>query len=211
MKTIKITTLLILGILVLGSGQVNAQQSITTTPDWTELDRKYLVDNLIRSKEEILTETKNLTKEQWAFKESADRWSINQVVEHIAICELLLMHEISLALGEDPITDNNDYYPDSLYVETYPNGSNKQDALNYTDPFSFSVPLGNNKGKNNVIWLTTMRNESIAYLKKETANIRLHYDGDNNNVHQIYIMMFGHTDRHLKQIKKVKEHPGYPR
>ena len=45
---------------------------------WSEADRKYLLDNLMRSREELMKETQNLSKEQWSFKESADRWSINQ-------------------------------------------------------------------------------------------------------------------------------------
>ncbi len=121
------------------------------------------------------------------------------------------MHEISFALGRVPNPGNTNHSPDSLYVDNYPNESKKQDALSYTKPFSFAIPLGNNEGSNNVIWLTTMRNESIDYLEEEKKNIRIHYDCFDNNVHQIYIMLFGHTDRHLKQIQKVKVHPDYPK
>ena len=57
-----------------------------------------------------------------------------------------------------------------------------------------------------------MRNESIEYLKNENKNIRLQYDyGSGVNVHQYYIMIFSHTDRHLRQLKKVKAHPNYPK
>ena len=69
---------------------------------WSEADRKYLLDNLTRSREELIKETKGLTKEQWNFKESADRWSINQIVEHIAIWELLMSHDISRMLSKGP-------------------------------------------------------------------------------------------------------------
>ena len=74
------------------------------------------------------------------------------------------------------------------------------------------MPLGNNEGKNNVIWLTTMRNESIDYLTNETRNIRIQYDHcAGPNVHQYYIMIFSHTDRHLRQIRKVKADANYPK
>lgn len=210
MKIFLITLTLVFGFLVHGNGQTITNQS-STTPVWTKADQQYLLDNLIRSKQEIIDETKNLTKEQWGFKENPDRWNINQIVEHIALCEILLMHEISFALGRVPNPGNTNHSPDSLYVDNYPNESKKQDALSYTKPFSFAIPLGNNEGSNNVIWLTTMRNESIDYLEEEKKNIRIHYDCFDNNVHQIYIMLFGHTDRHLKQIQKVKVHPDYPK
>lgn len=57
-----------------------------------------------------------------------------------------------------------------------------------------------------------MRNESVDYLKKETKNIRVQYDYCSGaNVHQYYLMIFSHTDRHLRQLRKVKAHPKYPK
>ncbi|MBA4056400.1 MAG: DinB family protein, partial [Marivirga sp.] len=69
---------------------------------WTEGDRKYLLDILTRSRDELIRETKDLTKEQWNFKESPERWSINHIVEHIAIWELLMTHDVSRMLSNGP-------------------------------------------------------------------------------------------------------------
>ncbi len=60
MKTFLLTLTLVFGLLILSKGQTKVDQS-STEPVWTEADRKYLLDNLIRSKEEIVRETKNLT------------------------------------------------------------------------------------------------------------------------------------------------------
>jgi hypothetical protein len=207
MKQILITLVFLFGFLAHSNGQVNAPQP-TTAQVWTEADRKYLLDNLIRSKEEIIAETKSLTKEQWNFKESPDRWNINQIVEHIALWEILFMHEISRALAMEP-NPTFAYAPDSVFLGQDPKALN---AMDYTKPFSFAIPLGNNEGKNNVIWLTTMRNESIDYLKMETKNIKLQYDYcSGTNVYQYYLAIFSHTDRHLRQIRKVKTHSKYPK
>lgn len=81
------------------SGQNN---SGTTTPHWSEADRQYLIDNLTRTRDLIVEETKNLSPAQWAFKESPERWSINQVVEHLGIWELLFDREISMSLSWGP-------------------------------------------------------------------------------------------------------------
>ena len=35
------------------------------TKQWTEADRQYLIDNLTRSRDELIKETKDLTKDQW--------------------------------------------------------------------------------------------------------------------------------------------------
>ena len=115
MKTILVTLTLVFGLLNLSKGQTKTEEP-PKVPIWTEADRKYLVDNLIRSKEEILAETKNLTKEQWNFKESPERWSINQIVEHICLWELIQMNEISVALQMGPMADFPQHLPGSIFI-----------------------------------------------------------------------------------------------
>lgn len=210
MKITLATLTFVFGFFILSKGQTKTDEP-SKVPVWTEADRKYLLDNLIRSKEEIVAETKQLTKEQWNFKESPDRWSINQIVEHICIWELIQMNEISVALQMGPLPDFTHYLPDSLFLDHDPMGLKKNNTTDFTKPFSYGVPLGNNEGKNNIIWLTTMRNESIEYLKNETRNIRVHYICFGPNIHQRYLGIFQHTFRHLRQIKKVKSHPNYPK
>lgn len=179
---------------------------------WTEADRQYLLENLIRSRDELIKETRGLTKEQWSFKESPDRWSINEVVEHIAMWELLLDHEISKALYEGLKPDlYKTAKPDSVILgfimEEKPHIS-----VEYTKPFTYTLPMGLNAGENNVAWLLKMRNESIAYVEKAKEDLRSYnLKPGSPAIHQRYITLFGHCDRHLRQIRKIKQHPNYPK
>jgi len=203
-----IISLLLLACLMIAATNVSAQQS----PNWSETDRKYLVDNLARTREMIIGETNNLTKEQWNFKESADRWSISEVIEHIAIWELLLSHEVSKALSAGPQPQlSKDAKPDSIYVgfimEEKPHIS-----IEYTKPFTYTLPMGLNDGKNNVAWFLKMRNESIGYLSTASEDLRSYYlKASRPNIHQLYITIFGHSERHYRQIMKIKANPGYPK
>lgn len=183
-----------------------------TTRQWTENDRKYLLDNLVRSRDLLLKETRNLTPEQWNFKEAPDRWSINQVVEHISFYELLYQREINMALRSGPQPDSiTDAKPDSVYVG-YIMEEKPHVTTEFTKPFTFSVPMGLNDGKNNIAWYTKMRNESIDYIKSTTDNLRTYtLKAGRPNIHQLYIYVYGHTDRHLRQIQKIKQHPNYPK
>lgn len=208
MKSILLIITLIVGFYSPTQAQTTSEKTVLV-PVWTEADRKFLLDNLTRTKEELISETKNLTKQQWNFKESPDRWSINQIVEHLALWELIFTRENSVALQNEGIPGFAHYLPDSLFLQ--PKEMKPNNALDATKPFSFAMPLGNNEGKNNVTWLITMHNESIEYLKTETKNIRVHYICFGPNVHQNFMMVFGHTDRHLHQIRKVKAHPKYPK
>jgi hypothetical protein len=210
MKITLITLTLVLCILSFSKGQSTTQEP-SKGPVWTEADRKYLLDNLVRSKEEIIAETKNLTKEQWNFKESPDRWSINQIVEHICLWEIIQMNDISVALRNGPLPGFTHYLPDSAFINKDPKRIKKNITTDYTKPFTYGVPLGNNEGKNNIIWLSSMRDESVDYLKKTSDNIRVHYICFGPNIHQQYMMFFQHSFRHLGQIREVKAHPNYPK
>ena len=65
-----------------------------------------------------MKEAAGLTDKQWSFKESPDRWSIKEITEHIGIWELLILHEISRALGGGRQPElNKKAKPDSIYYE----------------------------------------------------------------------------------------------
>ena len=210
MKKSILALTLVIGLFNLSNGQTKTDES-SKVPIWTEDDRKYLLDNLIRSKAELIAETKNLTKAQWNFKESPDRWSINQIVEHICLWEVITMNQISTSLQIGPIPGFTDYRPDSVFIEKDTERLNKTETTDYSKPFTYGVPLGNNEGKNNMIWYTTMTNESIDFLQKTDVNLRVHYIYFVFNIHQRYMGFFQHTFRHLSQIREVKKHPKYPK
>lgn len=179
---------------------------------WTETDRKYLLDNLTRSRDELVKETFNLSEKQWRFKESPDRWSINEVVEHLALYELVFDQQISQALSGKPQPEyNQQAKPDSAFfnfiMETKPHFTK-----DYQKPFTYTSPMGLNELKNNLAWFLKMRNESIEYIKNTKNDLRAYYvTPDRPNPHQIYIYEFGHVDRALRQIRKIKKHPNYPK
>ena len=192
---------------------LSAQEAPKQAQRWTEDDRKYLLENLIRSRDELLNETKGLSQKQWSFKESADRWSINQVVEHLAIFELIFDREIGKGLAGKPQPEfNKDVRPDSTYFG-FIMEENPHVTTEFTKPFTYSVPLGLNDIKNNIAWFVKMRNESIEFVKTTKEDLRLYYrnNSGSTNIHQTYIYVFGHVDRHLRQIRKIKQHQKYPK
>jgi hypothetical protein len=209
MKILLITLTLVFGLLNQSKAQTKTDE-VSEVPVWTEADRKYLLENLIRSKDEIIAETKDLKKEQWNFKESPDRWSINQIIEHICFWELIQMNEISVSLRMGPLPQIPQH-PDSIFIDTDPNRVNRNVTTDYTKPFTYSVPLGNNEGKNNIIWYTRMRDESIEYLKGTNDNLRVYRVNFGPNIHQHYMTFFRHSFRHLGQIREIKKHPKYPK
>src|SRR6187551_769422 len=117
---------------------------------WSKDNRKYLIDNLSRTRDSIIKETKNLSQAQWNFKESPGRWSINQIVEHLNIWEVLLQREISQALLAGPRPELNKEAKTDSAVVGFLMEENPHIATEYTKPFTFTVPMGWNEGKNNL-------------------------------------------------------------
>ncbi|MFC0772268.1 DinB family protein [Terrimonas alba] len=189
-------------------------EALTIDPEvkqWTNSDRQYLLENLIRSKAELVKETAGLTKEQWNFKETPDRWSINQVIEHISMWEMLISHDISRALADGPKPDlSKTSRPDSVFV-TFIMEEKPHISTDYTKPFTYTVPMGINEGKNNLEWFLKLRNEAISHLTTTNDDLRSYnLKPGSPDIHQRYIIIFGHCDRHLRQIRKIKQHSNYP-
>ena len=180
----------------------------TTEKLWTETDRQFTIENLKRSRDEVVRETENLTPAQWAFRESPDRWSIGEVVEHLALWEIIWSREISMGSRSKPQPElNKTTRPDSYYAEWImePNPHKSPD---------FSRPTGFIKGKDNLTFFLKLRNETIGFVETTPIDMRAHFEltGTDNprNMHQVYIFQWGHVDRHLRQIRKIKQHQNYP-
>ncbi len=175
---------------------------------WTETDRKYTVDNLKRTRDELTRETENLTPAQWAFHESPDRWSIGEVVEHLALWEIIWAREVSMGTRNKPQPElNQTSKSDSYYTEWI------MEPAPHKSP-DFSRPTGFITGKNNLVFFTRLRDQTIDFAEKTEVDMRAHYEltatESPRNMHQVYIFQWGHVDRHLRQIRKIKQHPSYP-
>ena len=53
----------------------------------TQADKEHALQYLEATKKEVLDATKGLSEAQWKFKPAPDRWSVAQVMEHIAASE----------------------------------------------------------------------------------------------------------------------------
>ncbi len=173
-----------------------------------EKDLQYTLDNLKRTRDILITETENLSPAQWSFKESPERWSIGEVVEHLAIWELLWAREISIGLRNKPTPELNlTSHPDSYYHTFI------MEEKNHDSP-AISKPQGHIVGKDNLNWFVKLRNENINFAEKIQVPLKDHFEFTNTaeprNMYQVYIYQWGHIDRHLKQIKKIKVHPKFP-
>lgn len=176
---------------------------------WTAADKQATIDQLIRTRDAVVKETENLTPEQWAFRESPDRWSIGQIVEHLALWEIVWSRELSVGTRNKPQPELlKTTRPDSYYEEFIMEPNPHKAA-------EISAPTGFIQGKDNLTFFLRGRELNLEFVRKSEADMRAIFEftatPEPRNMHQVLIYQWGHTDRHLRQIAKVKSHASYPK
>lgn len=176
---------------------------------WTETDRQFTIDQFDRTRDELVKETENLTPAQWAFHESPERWSIGEIVEHLALWEIIWAREISMGSRSKPQPELNKSTRADSYYSDFIMEANPHVAAD------IAIPTGFIKGKDNLTFFLSRREQNLAFLKKTDADMRAHFEltatANPRNMHQVYIYQWGHVDRHLRQIRKVKADPNFPK
>lgn len=177
---------------------------------WTEADRKFLIENLQRTKLEITEQTKNLTSEQWAFKEDSTKWTIGQVLEHLGLYERIFAQEADIMLSSTPEPHLDGLsLPDTSYINWMNDPSPHQAEWN-------AEPLGLMKGRDNLTYFLFGREHIIEFVKNTKYDLKSHFtfrwgDEKRRSIHALMVVHFGHTDRHLKQVKRIKNNPKFPK
>lgn len=188
---------------------------------WTEKDRAFLVENLQRVQQAVFAETKNLSPAQWSFREDPSRWSIVEIVEHLAIHDEFTGNEIWGCLNQPPTTQfvADAAGNDAVFLD-YANDPLKADAGGLSPYGKFCDPAHT---------LTVYEKATMGLLslvKTSDKDFRKHFTFRNfkpdghlshaekynvRDMHQRALTIIAHTDRHLKQLKKVKMHLNYPK
>lgn len=175
----------------------------------TEKDRQTLIQNLKRTRNDLIKETESLSPAQWSFRESAERWTISEIVEHLGLWERIFARETNIALRSIPTPElNKSSKPDSWYMD-FLMEEKTHDAPDYARPTGFV------KGKDNLTAFLKIREQTIQFVENTKADLKAHFEptggGQYRNAYQVYLVQWGHIDRHLRQIKKVKANASYPK
>ena len=184
---------------------------------WTESDRELIISELNRTTNELHNEIKDLTIEQWNFREDATRWSIAEIVEHLEIQNLLHYREISV-ISFIPqhqefreITKGKDEYFTKYATDTIkgqaqwflePMGRYKDKQVSETAFYKARAELIKVVSDTDID-LRKQFTFRTSVLNKELKDIKI---GQVRDLHQLLLTGIAHTDRHLAQLKKIKSH-----
>ena len=158
----------------------------------------------------VLEATKGLSDAQWNFKPGPDRWSIAQVMEHIAAAEDYIRGTVSEKVMAAPgVPDRDLKKTDDAVLAMIPDRSQKAQAPQPLVPTNrFGSPDGSLKH------FLESRSATEQFLKT-TPGLRDHaLDsplGMKLDGYEFILLISAHSERHTKQILEVKADPNYPK
>jgi len=200
MKTIKF---LILTIAIVSMSFKTADTSLTPA------ERKYAIDLLQETRDDLLLKIKGLTTAQLNFKPDSLTWSIAECVEHIAISENDIFGFVKTSLKEqaNPAKRSELKYTDEAVVKMITDRSTKvktREAFKPTGKFgSFDATLNAFK---------STRDSNIKYVKTTSDDLRNHYYDfrfGTVDTYQAILFIAGHCKRHTEQIEEVMKNPAF--
>jgi hypothetical protein len=173
-------------------------------------DREKGTKYLEQSRDGVVAAVKGLSDAQMNFKSAPDRWSVAQVLEHIALAEDLLFTNVTQKVMKagPGAADRDAAKTDAGVIARVPDRSH---PLKAPEPL---VPTGRWTPEESLKHFLASRGKTIEYLKA-TPDLRAHVaDGPTGQPLDGYewiLLIAGHSERHTKQILEVKADPNFPK
>jgi hypothetical protein len=180
--------------------------------DVSQAEKDRALQYLESTKKGVLDATKGLSDAQWNFKPAPDRWSVAEVMEHLAAAEDMLrglLQEQVMKTPAVPVRDGDETKKaDDGVLAMVPDRSHKVQAPEPLKPTNrFGSPAAAQKH------FVESRATTEDYLKS-TAGLRAHQadsplgklDG-----YEWVLLIAAHSDRHTKQMMEVKADPNFPK
>lgn len=190
-------------LLMTGAAAASAQEV-------TQAEKDRALQYLETTKRNLLEATKGLSEEQWNFKPAPDRWSVAQVMEHIAAAEDLLLDTTKEKVMTSPAGEpGRDFKKtDEAVLMMVPDRSHKAQAPEQLVPSNrFGSP--ESSLKHFVESRATTENflKSAPGLRDHVMDSPLgKLDG-----YEFVLFIAAHSERHAKQINEVKADPNFPK
>jgi hypothetical protein len=171
-------------------------------------EREKAIRYLTETRKGVEASVKGLTDAQWKYKPAPDRWSIAEVVEHLAVIEDIIKTVfVKLPEGAAPAAERETAKFDADLVAKTTDRSTKFEAPPQARPTARWTPTG-------ALDHFLKSRAETAGLFLNTSGVRAHtvahpvfgpLDG-----YQWVMLAAAHSARHTQQILEVKASPGFP-
>lgn len=175
-------------------------------------DRTKLVQYLTRTRDRVLAESATLSDAQWSFKPAPDRWSVGEVVEHLALAESFIFDLQQKAMAGPPATPEQRAATkdkEGMLLKVIPDRTQKANA---PEPLQPAARLGSRADV--LAAFKARRGKTLEYASRTTDDLRARV-GDSRlgplDAYQWLLFIGAHTERHLGQIREAKAHAQFPK
>jgi hypothetical protein len=194
-------------VLLALAGAVSAKAQ-----DVSQADKDRGLQYLESTKKGVLDATKGLSDAQWNFKPAPDRWSIAQVMEHLAAAEDMLRglnQEQVMKSPAVPVRSAEEMKKgDESVLTMVPDRTHKAQAPEPLKPSNrFGSPEAAQKH------FVESRAATEEYLKN-TSGLRAHLSDSplgKLDGYEFVLFTAAHSERHTKQMLEVKADPSFPK
>ena len=204
MRNRSLNHMLIAVLAVIGVAASSAQELM-------QADKEHALQYLESTKKEVLDATKGLSEAQWKFKPAPDRWSVAQVMEHIAASEDfirdgLIKEKVMVSPPGELARDMKKM--DAAVEAMIPDRSHKAQA---PEPLVPNNRFGSPEGS---LRHFLESRETTEQFLRSTTGLRDHVmDGPVGKMdgYEFILFIAAHSERHVKQIKEVEADPNFPK
>ncbi|HUJ30912.1 MAG TPA: DinB family protein [Candidatus Acidoferrum sp.] len=174
----------------------------------TPAERERAMTLLDETHQRLLGTTRGLTQAQWHFKPAPDRWSVAEIVEHIAFVEGGILKGIQKALPKEP-TSVKPFMADDAFVERIVGRVDRAKAPDVV------APSGRWRLEELIPEFEAARRRSIEFAKTTSAPLRQHsyphpFLGE-LDCYEWLLVIPSHCERHRRQAEEVMAAPDFPR
>ena len=174
-------------------------------------DREKGEQYLDSTRDGVIAAVKGLSDAQMKFKPAPDRWSVAEVLEHIAVSEDFLFQNITNNIMKAPAgaPDRDTAKIDAFVLWAVPDRSHKAQAPEPLRPTARWTPA------ETLDHFLQSRASTIAFLQS-TPDLRAHVVNapplnQPMDAYDWLLFIAAHSERHTKQILEVKADPNFPK
>jgi hypothetical protein len=175
-------------------------------------ERKLVLEQLASSEARLLQLVDGLTPAQWGFRETPERWSIAENIEHCIVFERFIMGAIANAMEAAASPEKKAL---AGTKEPLVLGLAKSRSTTKFTAREVTRPAGRWPDTAEMIaQLQSTRATTLAFAAHTQANLRDHFFphiafGD-LDCYQWLVVLGQHGARHALQIEEIKADPAYP-
>ena len=168
-------------------------------------ERQRLLAHLEMTESWLASELDGVSKAQLTFHMMPDSWSIQDVVEHLAIAEPQYWQQV-----QDSLKQPTGYKSESTDTAILWYGI---DRTNRQKTGEARVPKGKYENAAQSLGdFRKLRATMKTFAQETQEDVRgRQLKGGNMDVYQWMLMISTHSQRHILQIREIKAHTGYPK